>query len=197
MPKRKRCTRCQKKKPATEKYFRQLKTRLAAECRQCAVDRSTEWRKANPERARATNTASTRRWRREHPEQYKIHRNRIRTRQRAEQRSYKQRVAHLPRDLTYSEWQETLAYFDHRCAYCRRRRKLQQEHVIPVSQGGGYTKANIIPACASCNYKKGGRTPEQAGMQIRKPWPIASHPQMGRCRPSSPRRSSDRRSPSY
>lgn len=172
MPKRKRCTRCQEKKPPTFEYFNKTKTGLRAECRQCATDRARQWRKDNPDLARARNTAAVRRWRKDHPEHYKVIRNRSKNKMRAAGRLHRQQMQVLPRDLTMAEWQETLRYFDHRCAYCRRRRKLQHEHVIPVCQGGGYTKDNIVPACSTCNYRKGARTPEEAGMPLRKPWPL-------------------------
>ncbi len=40
------------------------------------------------------------------------------------------------------------------------------EHVHPVTQGGETTIDNIVIACRGCNTKKGGRTPEQAGMTL-------------------------------
>jgi 5-methylcytosine-specific restriction endonuclease McrA len=35
--------------------------------------------------------------------------------------------------------------------------KLTQEHVIPVSRGGGTTAENIVPACGKCNSSKKDR----------------------------------------
>ncbi len=32
--------------------------------------------------------------------------------------------------------------------------RLHQDHFIPLTKGGGYTKENIIPACRSCNASK-------------------------------------------
>lgn len=82
------------------------------------------------------------------------------------------RMRSLPATLTLSEWRATLAYYDHRCAYCgTKHQRLVQEHVIPVVQGGGYTHGNIVPSCWNCNSRKGGRTPEQAGMRLIKPIP--------------------------
>src|SRR3989339_1346590 len=55
------------------------------------------------------------------------------------------------------------------CQYCHkkhRRSDLNLDHVIPVSQGGLTTWDNIVCSCLKCNHKKGGRTPEQAGMAL-------------------------------
>ncbi len=69
----------------------------------------------------------------------------------------------LRNDLTQEEWQETLKFFDNSCVYCGISEEehikqfghvLHQDHVIPLSKDGEYTKNNIIPACRSCNYSK-------------------------------------------
>lgn len=68
---------------------------------------------------------------------------------------YKARKAQLPATLTPQDWQNIKDGFDHRCVYCNRQmQRLTQEHIIPVSKGGGYTPDNIVPACASCNSRK-------------------------------------------
>jgi 5-methylcytosine-specific restriction endonuclease McrA len=59
------------------------------------------------------------------------------------------------------------------CQYCGEKlptRKLNYDHVIPRKLGGKTTWENIVASCFPCNDKKGGRTPEQAHMQLlRKP----------------------------
>jgi hypothetical protein len=41
---------------------------------------------------------------------------------------------------------------------------------MPRSQGGQSTWTNLVCACVQCNSRKGGRTPDQAGMPlVRKP----------------------------
>ena len=41
------------------------------------------------------------------------------------------------------------------CAYCGVADKpLQRDCVLPLSRGGRYTLANIVPACRSCNTSK-------------------------------------------
>jgi 5-methylcytosine-specific restriction endonuclease McrA len=71
----------------------------------------------------------------------------------------------LPATLTVREWLDTLEYFGWRCAYCRRADFAAMDHFIPVTQGGGTTHANCVPACVSCNSAKGGRSP--AGLSIK------------------------------
>jgi len=59
------------------------------------------------------------------------------------------------------------------CQYCGRRfsrHELNLDHVIPRSQNGLSSWGNIVCSCFSCNRKKGGRLPEEAGMKlIKKP----------------------------
>lgn len=55
------------------------------------------------------------------------------------------------------------------CQYCGCRfptSELSLDHVTPRSQGGRSSWENIVCACLNCNIKKGGRTPDQAGMQL-------------------------------
>ena len=55
------------------------------------------------------------------------------------------------------------------CLYCGDRfmtRDLTRDHITPVSQGGRDKWNNVAAACRRCNNYKGGRTPEQAAMQL-------------------------------
>jgi len=55
------------------------------------------------------------------------------------------------------------------CLYCAmpfQTRELTRDHITPLSQGGGDVWNNVVTACKRCNNHKGGRTPEQAGMQL-------------------------------
>lgn len=42
------------------------------------------------------------------------------------------------------------------------------DHVIPLCQGGQNTWQNLVGCCLSCNQLKGGRTPDQAGMRLKR-----------------------------
>ena len=55
------------------------------------------------------------------------------------------------------------------CQYCGKqlpRSELNLDHVVPRSQGGKTTWENVVCSCIPCNLKKGGRTPEQAGIKL-------------------------------
>lgn len=57
----------------------------------------------------------------------------------------------------------------HTCQYCGEKKindELSLDHVIPKCQGGMTNWENIVVACISCNSKKAGRTPKQAGMRL-------------------------------
>jgi 5-methylcytosine-specific restriction endonuclease McrA len=60
----------------------------------------------------------------------------------------------------------------HTCQYCNSHHATQDltfDHVIPVSQGGRKDWENIVTCCVSCNRRKGGRTPSEAGMHLVRP----------------------------
>jgi len=77
----------------------------------------------------------------------------------------------LPNTLTNLQWHRALTYWNHHCAYCNKPlslgQKMARDHYIPLTQGGGTTADNIIPACHShknaliqgCNNKKYNSNP--------------------------------------
>jgi 5-methylcytosine-specific restriction endonuclease McrA len=57
------------------------------------------------------------------------------------------------------------------CQYCGEQpgsEELTIDHVLPRSQGGASTWENCVLACIDCNSRKANRTPDQAGMPLRK-----------------------------
>jgi 5-methylcytosine-specific restriction endonuclease McrA len=57
----------------------------------------------------------------------------------------------------------------HSCQYCGHgfsTAELTFDHVVPVAQGGRKDWDNIVTCCITCNRRKGGRTPEQAGLRL-------------------------------
>jgi 5-methylcytosine-specific restriction endonuclease McrA len=101
-----------------------------------------QWRRDNPEKAKAIGRA----WAAANPEAVDACRKR---------RKALLRGATI-RDLTADQWISIQFAFDHRCAYCGKRRKgrLTQDHITPLSKGGPHTASNVVPACQSCNSRK-------------------------------------------
>lgn len=54
------------------------------------------------------------------------------------------------------------------CAYCGSKRELTIDHIIPSSRGGKTNFDNCITACRPCNNAKGSRTPNEAGMYMKR-----------------------------
>lgn len=77
--------------------------------------------------------------------------------------TYRARMNDAPlNDLTDEQFQEILAACGHRCPYCpancvecrKKTHVFEREHLTPVSKGGSYTLANILPSCLRCNRRK-------------------------------------------
>lgn len=119
----------------------QMRARRAADPeRYRELDRA--WRSRNPDKVRAT----VRRYAIRHPDVI-AHRN---ARRRAREKN-------ASGSHTMRQWLHLVARFDARCAYCGERKPLTRDHVIPLIEGGSDDIANIVPACLSCNSRKGRR----------------------------------------
>lgn len=69
------------------------------------------------------------------------------------------RLLSAPGSHTLAEWREKVALFGGCCVYCGRSdRPLTRDHKVPLARGGSDGIANIVPACGSCNSRKGTRT---------------------------------------
>lgn len=57
------------------------------------------------------------------------------------------------------------------CQYCGAQpgaEEITVDHVVPRAQGGASSWTNCVAACIRCNARKADRTPETAGMRLRK-----------------------------
>ena len=98
-----------------------------------------EQRALNPEGARA----AVRRWQQNNPQHNAARRARLAT---------------APGNgVSRTEWQDTLGLYGGRCAYCGKPRKLEMEHIDPLSKGGHHEPENVAPACVGCNRSKQDR----------------------------------------
>lgn len=75
----------------------------------------------------------------------------------------------VPRNTVKFNRKNVFLRDEHRCQYCGRRFSIQRlslDHVMPRSRGGPDTWENVVCACLSCNVRKGGMTPHEAGMRL-------------------------------
>ena len=81
------------------------------------------------------------------------------------------RFVHIKRRVDYVPFSRANIYArdQYRCQYCGEAfptNELTFDHVVPVAHGGRKDWENIVTCCITCNRRKGGRTPEQAGMRL-------------------------------
>ena len=62
------------------------------------------------------------------------------------------------------------------CQYCGAQTKdLTIDHVLPKSRGGQTSWENVATACQPCNHKKADKTPEEAGLILKR---VPAKPQL-------------------
>lgn len=119
-------------------------------------DYKAKWRKEHRDEKRAYAA----KWYAEHLEQKRVYDAAWRKEHPEEVRAYATNYQHRRRanggNFTRAAWEHLKALFGHRCAYCgRRMERLEQDHVVPLAKGGWHCSMNIVPACRSCNSRKG------------------------------------------
>jgi 5-methylcytosine-specific restriction endonuclease McrA len=79
----------------------------------------------------------------------------------------------LPAQIVKLNRRNLFARDRNQCQYCGRTfatSELSIDHVVPRAQSGGDSWENLVCSCVRCNARKGGRTPDEAGMRlVRKP----------------------------
>ncbi len=73
----------------------------------------------------------------------------------------------VPRKKVLLSRKNVLIRDNYQCQYCGRKNlELTIDHVLPRNRGGLDIWENLVCACTKCNFKKGNRTPEEAGMPL-------------------------------
>ena len=151
----KSCTKCKVEYPITNEYWHRKKDSkdgFRTQCKVCRSEKNKQWREDNREQLKDYNRA----YRQDNKELVRKWSRRAEQIRRAKKHK-------LPHAFTTQKWEKTKQIFNNSCAYCgmtgeehrqEYNERLHQDHFIPLSKGGGYTKENIIPACRSCNASK-------------------------------------------
>lgn len=78
----------------------------------------------------------------------------------------RERIKGAKGNCNIKKWIDRVSYFGWRCVYCNiglNSTTLVIEHSIPISRGGSNWPSNLVPSCASCNYKKWNQTSLEFG----------------------------------
>lgn len=145
----KQCSKCKEVKSRAD--FPNAPRRLDGKdsvCKTCKQQTSSAWAQKNREHL----AAKARQRFAESPDVRRKALNRVKAHKAAV------RGANI-RDLTTAQWEAIKEIYGQCCAYCHKKKPLTMDHVIAVSKGGDHTASNIVPACHSCNSRKGARTP--------------------------------------
>jgi hypothetical protein len=109
-------------------------------------EKNAMWAAKNPEKVRQ----SRRTWAKNNPDKARARRRSLRA----------ARLGAKENAFTGEQWRDMKAHYGHRCVYCGRKTvALTQDHILPLSKGGPHIAQNIVPACRSCNAKKGRNSP--------------------------------------
>ncbi|HOA24679.1 MAG TPA: HNH endonuclease [Aggregatilineales bacterium] len=77
-------------------------------------------------------------------------------------------MVHRPRPRVKLNKREIFRRDDYTCQYCgKKTTNLTIDHVVPRHRGGEHSWSNLVTSCPACNRLKGGRTPAEAGMELR------------------------------
>ncbi len=79
------------------------------------------------------------------------------------------RYDRVPRHTLRFNRRNVFARDGHQCQYCGRTppsQQLSMDHVLPRSRGGETNWENVVCCCLRCNSRKGGRTPQEARMNL-------------------------------
>lgn len=153
------CLKCGAELPATTEHFyshKSYRDGLTTSCKRCAGEYAKQYYASNKSKILNVATQYYKENRKERLQYQRMYMNGyvgsgrqsvIRQRRKAKNRL-------LPYTLTFEQWEEIKSKFNNRCAYCGSEKKLEQDHFVAISRGGGYTPQNIVPACKSCNSRK-------------------------------------------
>jgi len=131
-----------------------------------AAEKNREWYLKNIDAVREKNRERSKQYHAKHPEKsYASHKKwvennpeRARFLRIVGSKNYRNRKRGANGRFTSGEWKELCEKYSHTCLCCKQARKLEADHVVPISKGGMNTIDNIQPLCRSCNARKNNKT---------------------------------------
>lgn len=154
----KRCCKCKRDLPITE-FWKSSRRRdgLKPDCKECAKENRKAWIAAHPEKIKTyhskkspeSKAESVRRWRENHPSEYRRHHRRTEAVRRARKRN------------AFVEVVDPLKVFERDggiCGICSTLvdpKDFHIDHIQPLAKGGEHSYENSQLAHPICNSKKG------------------------------------------
>lgn len=78
-------------------------------------------------------------------------------------------MIHRPRPRVHLTKREIFQRDNFTCQYCGRRGGMMTvDHIVPRHSGGAYSWTNLVTACPSCNWTKGGKLLQEVNMALRR-----------------------------
>ena len=156
------CNRCGLDKNLSEFEFRNDRKAYRKQCRSCVSkhranyylkhqddikNKSRIWSINNKEKS----NASKKSWAKKHPDKVK---------EAIKLCQHKRNAIMRGAEAEKFSINDIIKTYGNICYYCGGGKFEHIDHYIPLSKGGGHILANVRPACASCNLRKGSKNPE-------------------------------------
>ncbi|MCK5604322.1 HNH endonuclease [Candidatus Pacearchaeota archaeon] len=160
------CTGCDGEFPATTEFFHVKNSYLSglnSQCKVCVAKRTKRYRKINRKIILVKKKVY-----------YNDNKKKVSVTYRLWRKNNKDKCSGYVKNHNFlkrtngigfgdEQWKALLKTHNYRCAYCgilgkdTKQKYLTQDHVIPIDKGGEHSPENIVPACLSCNCKKGNK----------------------------------------
>lgn len=141
-------------------------------CRPCAVEKTKQWRQANPDKDRAAKRAWAQRNAETQNARRRTEEGKAKQREWAQKHYAEKKIEYIQRGRIVREVEAgaegfcsieqlllRIEYYDGMCAYCRVKPYEHIDHVKPLALGGSGWPSNLRPACAHCNISKNNEHP--------------------------------------
>lgn len=112
------------------------------------------WKLANPERHKAYTDAYNAKYRAEHPGYEAQWRAQNPEASRMRSSRYRANKYSAFGSHTDAEWQAIVSKQGGKCLDCGEKKRLERDHIVPISLGGSDMACNIAGRCRSCNASK-------------------------------------------
>src|SRR5579859_6736570 len=122
------------------------------------AERARAWYKKNRDYARAMNCLRYREKRKHYRLLGRLWKQRNRALNAAHSRKHRCLKHGAKGSHTLQQWLALCRKYDNRCLDCWKRKKLTEDHVIPLCKGGSDFINNIQPLCKACNCNKFNKT---------------------------------------